>query len=104
MNLKGGLAISALALTILLLVLLPGHHTAPKAFGEERKAGETAKLDKEGRMALQEFLINEGYDPGEVDGILGPKTRDALKSYQGKNGLEPTGEPDLPTLKSLGMR
>ena len=49
--------------------------------------------------ALQEM----GYYRGEVDGLLGPMTRDALTAYQADNGLYTTATIDEPTLNSLGI-
>jgi peptidoglycan hydrolase-like protein with peptidoglycan-binding domain len=44
-----------------------------------------------------------GYYRGEVDGLLGPLTREALTAYQTDNGLAPTAAIDQPTLDSLGL-
>ena len=52
------------------------------------------------QTALQELGY---YQNGEVDGMLGPMTRDALTQFQTDNQLEPTGSVDQPTLESLGM-
>jgi hypothetical protein len=52
------------------------------------------------QTALQELGY---YQDGEVDGLLGPKTRAALAQYQADNGLAPTESVDQPTLESLGM-
>lgn len=43
----------------------------------------------------------KGYDPGPADGDLSPKTRDALKAYQGARDLEASGDMDMPTLHAL---
>jgi len=51
------------------------------------------------QAALQEL----GYYYGEVDGILGPGTQDALAVYQAENGLYETSAIDQPTLDSLGL-
>ncbi len=51
------------------------------------------------QAALQEM----GYYKGEVDGLLGPLTREALTGYQSDNGLYTTAAIDEPTLSSLGM-
>jgi hypothetical protein len=51
------------------------------------------------QAALQEM----GYYQGEVDGLLGPLTREALTAYQTDNGLYATAVIDEPTLQSLGM-
>lgn len=51
---------------------------------------------------IQEALVAKGFDPGEIDGQLGPKTSEALKAYQSVNpSLSATGQPDEPTLKAL---
>jgi hypothetical protein len=51
----------------------------------------------------QALLKDMGYYTGEVDGLLGPLTRDALTAYQADNGLTTTASIDEPTLDSLGL-
>jgi peptidoglycan hydrolase-like protein with peptidoglycan-binding domain len=41
---------------------------------------------------LQAELGERGYDPGPHDGIVGPKVRTAIRTYQADAGLAPTGE------------
>jgi len=50
---------------------------------------------------VQLTLKDSGFDPGPIDGILGPKTREAIKRFQIKNDLEPTGEIDERTINQL---
>jgi hypothetical protein len=52
---------------------------------------------------VQAVLQEMGYYTGEVDGLLGPLTREALTAYQTDNGLTTTAAIDQPTLDSLGM-
>lgn len=52
----------------------------------------------------QERLKNAGFDPGPIDGSLGPRTRATLRQYQAKNGLPETGELDDATLNALGTQ
>lgn len=52
---------------------------------------------------VQGSLQEQGYYKGEVDGLLGPLTREALTGYQTNNGLIATAAIDQPTLTSLGM-
>jgi hypothetical protein len=52
---------------------------------------------------VQAALQEEGYYRGEVDGLLGPLTREALTAYQADHGLYTTAAIDEPTLDSLGM-
>ena len=50
---------------------------------------------------LQERLNLLNYFAGRVDGDLGPRTRNALASFQKDHTLEETGERDESTLRSL---
>ncbi len=50
---------------------------------------------------LQERLNELGYKVGSVDGVMGPKTIDALKKYQGDNKINPSGTVDADTVKKL---
>jgi hypothetical protein len=52
---------------------------------------------------VQATLQQMGYYKGEVDGLLGPLTREALTAYQADQGLATTAAIDEPTLDSLGM-
>jgi putative peptidoglycan binding protein len=52
---------------------------------------------------VQAVLQEMGYYRGEVDGLLGPLTREALTAYQADQGLTTTAAIDEPTLESLGM-
>ena len=52
----------------------------------------------------QHRLLAIGFDPGAVDGAIGPQTREALRWFQKRKGLCPTGEPNEATLEALGVR
>jgi hypothetical protein len=52
---------------------------------------------------VQAELQQMGYYQGEVDGLLGPLTREALTAYQADQGLAQTAAIDEPTLEALGM-
>ena len=52
---------------------------------------------------VQAELQQMGYYKGEVDGLLGPMTREALTAYQADQGLTTTAVIDEPTLDSLGL-
>lgn len=51
----------------------------------------------------QQILKSEGYDPGPINGVLGPKTEEALVQYQQKHGIEATGWLDRWTRAKLGV-
>lgn len=50
----------------------------------------------------QEALRKAGYDPGPVDGMMGPRTRSALSRFQRDRKLSATGRIDAAT--SLALR
>jgi hypothetical protein len=52
---------------------------------------------------VQAALQQQGYYHGEVDGLIGPLTREAIADYQRGHGLYETAAIDQPTLQSLGM-
>lgn len=57
-------------------------------------------LTEEERFAIQNGLIAKGYEIGEVDGVLGTKTRAAIRKLQKKNSVKVDG---FPTPKILEM-
>ena len=52
---------------------------------------------------IQTKLKNWGYFSGAIDGIYGPKTEEAVKYFQRKNGLTADGVVGPATLRALGM-
>ena len=50
---------------------------------------------------LQDRLNQLGYKVGAVDGVIGPRTTEALKKFQSDNSLSPTGTLDIQTIKKL---
>lgn len=51
----------------------------------------------------QQALKEQGYYEGQVDGVLGPRTSNALRTYQREHGLAETGKLDPETARSLGI-
>jgi hypothetical protein len=52
---------------------------------------------------VQSALQEQGYYQDQVDGLIGPATREALANYQQDHGLPVTSAIDGPTLQSLGL-
>jgi len=50
---------------------------------------------------LQRILANKGYDVGDIDGILGAGTRNAVREEQNRLGMPADGWPTLPLLQTL---
>lgn len=97
-----------------------GKSTAPQADMSKRPAattGSTAAETKSDAMksakpkdsaqsgeqvkAVQQALKDKGFDPGEVDGAMGPQTQAALRDFQKKEGLKATGAADAETMAKL---
>ena len=49
----------------------------------------------------QERLKAAGFNPGSIDGVLGPQTKEALRRYQASQGLPVTGVLDEATRQAL---
>lgn len=52
---------------------------------------------------LQARLLAQGFDPGPPDGIVGGRTREALRAYQRNAGLPADGYPSFEVLQRLRM-
>jgi len=48
-------------------------------------------------------LRRRGYNAGPTDAAMGPRTAEALRSFQRRQGLRITGRPDAETLTALGV-
>ena len=47
-------------------------------------------------------MLNKlGYDVGAPDGVAGERTKDAIKRFERRNGLEETGEITIPLVTKL---
>jgi hypothetical protein len=66
-------------------------------------AGKRAEPPDKVIADVQAVLQQMGYYKGEVDGLLGPLTREALTGYQTDQGMVATAVIDEPTLDALGM-
>jgi membrane-bound lytic murein transglycosylase B len=62
---------------------------------------EERALSRKEVTELQQRLNSQGIDPGKVDGILGSKTREAVRSYQHKNGIIADGYASYDLLSAL---
>ena len=53
--------------------------------------------------AVQEKLNSLGFDAGKADGIIGPRTRQAISDYQQQNNLTVDGQISSALLEALGF-
>jgi His-Xaa-Ser repeat protein HxsA len=54
-------------------------------------------------LDVQDALARRGYYDGQIDGVIGPQSRNAIRRYQYDYGLPVTGIIDYPLLRSLGI-
>lgn len=59
-------------------------------------------LTKADRIALQRRLTALGFDTGGTDGVIGARTRSAIRDWQASRGMPVTGEPSLDLVRRLG--
>ena len=72
----------------------------PSANTQSAQSGSIHLTRAQTRM-LQQALNSGGLDAGPADGIMGEKTKEALKKYQSQKGLNASGEVDRQTLGAL---
>jgi peptidoglycan hydrolase-like protein with peptidoglycan-binding domain len=72
-----------------------------------RGSSSTSRMAQGGSAAnikeAQQALKDKGYDPGPVDGVMGSKTKEAIKSFQSASNLQSTGTLDAQTAEKLGV-
>ncbi len=52
-------------------------------------------------LSIQSLLKKQGFDPGPTDGLMGRRTRDAVKAFQTRHGLTPDGLVTLELLEQV---
>jgi peptidoglycan hydrolase-like protein with peptidoglycan-binding domain len=74
------------------------HNTSPAA-----QQGEWGLSNQQVRQ-LQQKLLQQGFYEGNVDGIVGPLTRQALRSFQQQQGIDAAGTWNQSTAEALGIQ
>ena len=68
----------------------------------EKPAKNKAQIQKNIVYGIQAALKSKGYNPGALDGKMGPNTAAALKAFQSSRGL-PVGVLSKDTFRALGL-
>lgn len=68
------------------------------------RSGVTPTRSQSQVMAMQQALKEKGFEPGPIDGVMGPRTASALKEYQKAENLKMTGLMDRDTAAKLGVK
>jgi lytic murein transglycosylase len=62
---------------------------------------EDAGTSRAERREIQHYLIKRGFDIGDADGLIGDKTRQAIRQEQTRLGLSPTGRAGQQILRAF---
>lgn len=83
--------------------LPPANQVAENPAWTAKKTASTAKASNASTLVTRaQTLLNKlGYDVGVPDGVAGSRTRSEIKRFQGRNGLEETGEVSVPLVSQL---
>jgi peptidoglycan hydrolase-like protein with peptidoglycan-binding domain len=93
----GGMALLAAGL-FAAPVLAAGEHGAEPGYGQQGRQQSQSQVRQ-----VQQKLNDMGYQAGPVDGIMGPQTKQALRSFQQAENLEQTGRLDQETSAALDL-
>lgn len=89
--------VAIIVLNLLIIAMLPSD-----VYKTQETLSKVGSTGSEVRQ-IQTKLKNWGYFFDKVDGIYGPKTRDAVIYFQKKNGLTADGIAGPATLKAMGI-
>jgi hypothetical protein len=82
--------------------------TAPRANTavpqQQQSSSPPVRLGRSQIRQLQRTLSRQGFDIGPADGILGARTRQGIREFQSRRGMQVTGDLDGSTLAALGLR
>ena len=62
---------------------------------------DDAGISRAERREVQQRLLDRGFEIGEVDGMIGAKTREAIKQFQAQNSLPEDGRAGQRVLRAL---
>ncbi len=101
---------SALVGAIVLTLAFPGWAAEETKSATPTKEEKTEKAEKKAVTKgsdevkkVQEALKEKNQNPGAIDGIMGKKTREAIRAFQKSNDLKATGRLDKETADKLGV-
>ena len=98
-----GVLVGAMALSLAVPPWVTAAETKEVPEKEEKADTKATAENNEQAKSLQEALKAKGEDPGPIDGVIGNKTRTALRAFQKANNLKVTGALDDQTAEKLGL-
>jgi putative peptidoglycan binding protein len=77
------------------------------SYGDDASYGDASTFDykywRNLAVSVQSELSRSGYYTGQIDGVIGSGTRQAIREFQTKNGLPVTGRIEPKVLDNLGI-
>ena len=67
------------------------------------RSSMNSQWSQEDVRSVQEALKGKGHDPGPIDGVMGPRTKQALRAFQRAQNIQTTGQLDGSTASALGV-
>lgn len=64
---------------------------------------QSSQLDQNTARQVQQQLQSQGYNVGQIDGVWGPRSRQALIDFQRDQNIRTSGRPDQQTMAALGL-
>lgn len=100
-NFKAVLAYNNAISYALAICQLSNRFQGGPSFAKEWPREEMPILSRTYRTELQTLLNKLGFDVGEPDGVIGKKSREAIRAYQKKSGLPADGFATMSLLERL---
>ena len=75
--------------------------TGSSSMGSSSARGQWSREDVK---SVQEALKGKGLNPGPIDGVMGPQTQQALRSFQRSQNIQQSGQLDSSTASALGVQ
>ena len=82
---------------------IPANFAPIGTWSESFDPGQTI-TEKQVTEGVQKALARLGYDPGTIDGVMGPKTTLAITEFERATGMQPTGLVNPRLLAVLGSQ
>ncbi len=77
---------------------MQGQDGLQQSAGQQQQQGQREMIRE-----VQQNLQQQGYDVGNLDGVWGPNTQQALRQFQQEQGLQATGRLNQNTLAELNV-
>ena len=81
---------------------VPAGAQQPPAAVSQLDMSVVPKLNADGVRKVQQLLTQRGVRSGPIDGVAGPMTKAAVRSFQERYGMAPSGDIDNQLLFALG--